>query len=432
MSNQWRRSLKSTLLKLPFGLGEKIIITKRFISDSRRFILASLQRFILASLKLFISATYKGFLDLIAIAFKVPNFSITRIGHLIVEPETYVKEHLLSQGKVPRTLMLASREDVANQEILKYWKDYFWVVDHPALVKFLTPLTTHPLSGFNVYQYATAINSTAKAQTIQTQWADRETLFRLKDSHIEKGRKALIKLGIPEGSWFVCVHCREGGYSTSDEAWHSFRSSRIKSYSLAMDYIISQGVFCIRMGDPTMEMLPKKDGWIDYAHSSEKSDWLDLYLSASCRFFLGSCSGAYNMATIFGVPVAIANMAPLSSCFPNGTNGKKDIGIPQLYRNIESGQLISFAEILNSPLGDFRHTVQFIEAGIELVKNSPEEIRDLAIEQFQKMSGTYQETTLDEELQNIFKSLFKPGHLTYGSTSSVSSMFLRKHQHLLQ
>ena len=421
MSNQWRRSLKSTLLKLPFGLGEKIIITKRFLSDSRRFILASPQRFT--------SATSKIFLDLIARAFKVPNFSVTRIGHLIVEPETYVKEYLLSQGKVPLTLMLASRKDVANKEILKYWQDYFWVVDHPAFVKFLQPLTTHPLIGFNIDHYAAAINSTAKAYSIQTQWADREPLFKLKDSHIEQGRKALFKLGIPEGSWFVCVHCREGGYSTSDEAWHSFRSSRIKYYSLAMDYIISQGGFCIRMGDPTMEPLPKKDGWIDYAHSPERSDWLDLYLSASCRFFLGSCSGAFNMATIFGIPVACANMAPLSSCFPNG---EKDIGIPQLYRRIESGQLLSFAEILNSPLGDFRYTVQFKEAGIELVKNSSEEIRDLAIEQFQKISGTYQETNLGEELQNRFKSLFKPGHLTYGSSSRVSSEFLRKYQYLFQ
>ena len=428
MSNQWRRSLKSTLLKLPFGLGEKIIITKRFISDSWRFILASLQRFISASIQRFISATSKIFIDLVARAFKVPNFYVPRIGHLIVEPETYVKEHLLSQGKIPRTLMLASRENVANKEILKYWQDYFWVVDDPIMVNFFQPLTTHPLSGFDVYQYAVAINSTAKAQTIQAQWTDREPLFKLKNSHIERGRKALIKLGIPEGSWFVCVHCREGGYSTIDESSHSFRSSRIKYYSLAMDYIISQGGFCVRMGDPTMEPLPEKDGWIDYAHSPEKSDWLDLYLSASCQFFLGSGSGAFHMATIFGVPAANANIAPLSSCFPNG---EKDIGLPQLYRKIESGQLMSFAEILNSPLGDFRFTVQFKEAGIELVKNSPEEIRDLAIEQFQKLSGTHKETTLDEELQTRFKSLFKPRHLTYGSASRVSSAFLRKYQYLL-
>ena len=135
------------------------------------------------------------------------------------------------------------------------------------------------------------------------------------------------------------------------------------------------------------------------------------------------------MSSVFGVPVATANMVPLGAVFPCGN---KDIGIPKLYKETWSGRVLSFKEILASPMSNFRFATQFTAVGIELVNNSPEEIRDLAIEQLERIAipnFTYDEA--DDVLQFRFRDLLKFGHYTYGSASRVGRAFLKQHQHLL-
>lgn len=361
--------------------------------------------------------------------FRVPDFFVTRIGHLLVEPDCYLKEELL--GLIPkyRVVMLASKQEVANRAVLWHWQRYFIVISNPIVVKLLRPLSWHPLTRLDVSKYAVAINKTAVFPKIQALWADRPPLLKTDPEDRERGQKALEEMGMPPGIWFVCVHSRDGGYSPSDEHLHSFRNSRFEDYLMAIEYIISLGGICIMMGDPTMRPAPKMQGLIDYAHHPMRSEWLDLYIAANCRFFLGNTSGAFYMSSVFGVPAACANMAPLSTVFPCG---QKDIGIPKLYREASSGRLLSFKEILDSPAANFRFSSQFEAAGIELVNNTPEEIRDLVIEQFERSSfPSFMYDKDDEELQNRFRALFRPGHYMYGSASRVGRAFLKRYQYLL-
>jgi len=69
------------------------------------------------------------------------------------------------------------------------------------------------------------------------------------------------------------------------------RNANISDYTDAMRAIVARGGWCIRVGDPTMRPLDPIPGVVDYARSSSKSDWMDLFLCARCRFFLGNTSG---------------------------------------------------------------------------------------------------------------------------------------------
>lgn len=177
-----------------------------------------------------------------------------------------------------------------------------------------------------------------------------------------------------------------------------------------------------------MQPLPSVYGLFDYANSSIKCDFLDLYFSARCRFFLGNTSGAFFMAATLGVPVACANMAPLSMVFPYGY---QDIGIPKLYQDSTSGRILNFKEVLSSSSANYRKSSFFREHGITLINSSPEDIRDLAVEQHLKVSGKFQVSRDDLTLQLQFKSLFSEVHYTYNSSSEIGTLFLRKHKHLL-
>jgi hypothetical protein len=94
-------------------------------------------------------------------------------------------------------------------------------------------------------------------------------------------------------------------------------------------------------------------------------------------------------------------------------------------------RLLTFPEILNSPIANFRYAPLYQEAGVDLIDNSPDEIRDLAIEMLDRIEGKTVYTPEDQVLQQRFKSMFRPGHYSCGAISRAGRDFLRKYSFLL-
>lgn len=361
--------------------------------------------------------------------FRFPNFLTARIGHLMSEPDCYLKEERL--GLIPKRMiiMLSPNNQVANQSVIRYWSQHFFVIKNKLIVKLLHPLTSHPLSRVDVRRYNVAVNKSAEYCKIQSLWSDRPPLLRITQDDNYRGQQALADIGIPPDAWFVCFHSRDDGYSPSDENFNSFRNFSFEDYKLAIEYISAKGGICIAMGDSSMQPISHMNNVIDYAHHPIRNDSLDLYLAANCRLFLGNSSGAFLMASVFGVPVACCNIVPFSGVF---VFGKKDIAIPKLYKETASGRLLPFKEILDSPMANFRYSSHYESAGIELINNSPEDIMALALEQFEiSNSSDFVYSEEDDALQLRFRELFKPGHYSYGSASRVGRAFLKRYQHLL-
>lgn len=166
---------------------------------------------------------------------------------------------------------------------------------------------------------------------------------------------------------------------------------------------------------------------IDYAHLPVRSERMDVFLCAKARFFLGNSSGISFVCAVFGVPVAFANMIPMS------TLGMRpvDISIPKLLRRRGEQQPMRFAEVLGSSLGNYRFARLYDEAGIEVIENSPDDILDLVREMLDRLDGTYRESDKDGELQERFMRLLEPRHYGFGAASRVGATFLRKYRHLL-
>ena len=73
-----------------------------------------------------------------------------------------------------------------------------------------------------------------------------------------------------------------------------------------------------------------------------------------------------------------------------------------------------------------------IEGDIEIVKNTAEEISEVALEMYQRLNGTWIETDEDIELQNRFKKLrdaVPKWQVQEGVR--IGADFLRRYQHLL-
>ena len=395
-------------------------ISLRFVRPFYRWTKKPLSHFIT-----FLYTPLAGLLSILKIKF--PDFMVNRIGHLMCEPDCFVKEHLLRIGHSPRAIMIAPKGRSANQSAIKYWSKYFTVIQSPILASLLRPLQRHPLTGFRTFRYVSAAYQTGGIFQIYARWGMRPPLLKLDDYDTQRGNDTLKRMGVPDGAWYICLHAREGGYSPVDEHLHSYRNLSISDFEKSVAYIAAQGGVCIRMGDASMTPAPKIAGLFDYALSSFKQDWMDLYLAANCTFFLGSNSGACNMASAFGRPSALIGMAPLTS-FGVGIN---DICIPMLYKSKKSDQLLNFKEIMRSRLAELRTTGDFERAEISLIKNTSEDILDLTIEQLERVRGTHIVSTDDEIRQRQFKALLKSGHFCYEPPSRIGNQFLKKYQNLL-
>jgi len=351
-----------------------------------------------------------------------------RIGHLSIEPDCYVKEGRLGLRKKILGIFLVPPKTAANKVLLRLWAEELPFITSGFWCRMLVPLARIRWASHPISDYAVAINQTALCPSIQAKWKGRAPLLSLSPDLLLQGRKSLVQLGLPADAWYVCVHSREAGYSPSDEHLHSYRNSDIDHYVLAMRSIVERGGWCIRVGEPTSKPILPMKGVIDYAHSPVRSESMDVFLCASCKFFLGNSSGLHLLSSVFGVSSALANLVPISTSLPFFPG---DIGIPKLLRRVDTGEALKFSEILGSPVGNYRFSEQYVKDGIAVEENSPEDIRELALEMLERRIGTPTYTPEDEFLQQRFRSLFREGHYSFGADSRIGRDFLRKYANII-
>lgn len=350
-----------------------------------------------------------------------------RIGHLALDIDCYLKEQSMAGRKV-RAIALLDGHAPANLALIRYWsRSITFVKGGPLGWVVSSAMKRWPELVDDLLLYSNVTNCSARAFAVQGQWGKRRPLLSLSEADERRWRAALSQLGVPEGAWHVCFHARSEGYSPSDERFHSHRNVDIASYMPAIEEVIARGGWCIRMGDPTMEPLPPMRGVIDYAVSPFREDWLDVYLSATCRLFIGCTSGLYVLASIFGRPCALTNMAPLDcaySPFPS------DLSIPRMMAR-KDGTVMSLAEAFGSEVAGFRLTHQYLESGVSQIPNTDAEILELVRQALDEQEHGVSSLPDDEALQSRFRSHFKEGAYCWPPASRIGREYLRRHRHLI-
>ena len=250
-----------------------------------------------------------------------------------------------------------------------------------------------------------------------------------------QGAKVLEDMSMGEDDWYMCFHARDelylalkGGGNHNTYDYHNYRDCSVESYLDAANFIVSQGGHAVRMGYLVKEDLPSHEGIIDYA-KDYRSDFGDIYLPAHAKFFLGNTSGLICASYIYNVPVAVANWIPLAHCLRSA----RDLFIPKKIWSIEHRRLLRFGEILDNGIGSYWLTEQYVDAGLEVVDNTAEEVKDLAVEMFERVSNTWDENGEDRELQDRFRSLFDTCDrvTSYTGRSRIGAKFLRDNRSLL-
>jgi putative glycosyltransferase (TIGR04372 family) len=259
-------------------------------------------------------------------------------------------------------------------------------------------------------------------------------LFTLSDSHREMGKKVLQKLGLPKDAWFVTLHVREPGYrgETHENTTENFRNADPHDYIKAIEAVTSSGGWVFRMGDPSMSDLPPMPQLIDYAHQEIRSDLMDVFLGATCSFCIGTSSGYFRIPRYFGVPVLYTNCAPSVEYF---SLMEHDLALLSLLKQKNTNKYLSFQELLTPPVSMFQSPKSFNDAGLQSIKNTPEELEAATKEMIKRTNGN--NSPESDDLQKRFKILAekcgqKHGGYSVKAFAPISREFLHKHVDLLE
>ncbi len=251
----------------------------------------------------------------------------------------------------------------------------------------------------------------------------------------KQAQEALGRLGLPKGAFFVCFHARSPVYLDKylpqfDHRYHDFRDSDIMTYQMAVQELIRRGYYCIRMGMNEPDPFPLQDPkLIDYAILG-RDELLDIYLPAKCHFFLGTACGLTSIPRLFKRPIAWVNYIPLSLAH---SWDSRSYFIPKKIWLKSEKRFLNFKEMLSPPWSNERVNINFEEAGIEPVNNTPQEIADLAREVEERLGGRWKASSQDEAMQEKFWSLFRKDRIYHDVIRArIGTQFLRDHQHLLE
>lgn len=223
-----------------------------------------------------------------------------------------------------------------------------------------------------------------------------------------RGEAGMRAIGIPQGAHFVCLIVRDSAYLDFYQPWvwsyHSYRDSDIQNYILVAEVLADRGYFVIRMGAKVREaMKTAHPRVIDYATNGRRSDFMDIYLCAKCEFCISTGLGLDAIPETFRRPIVYVNFVPLGYLH---TFRKEFISITKKHISKEEGKSLIMREIFNHGVGFYTHTADYTSKGVELIENTPEEIRDVVIEMAERLNGTWQPHEDDESLQRRFWEIF--------------------------
>ena len=338
-------------------------------------------------------------------------------------------------------LLLPQNTQLRNPALFSYFEPHLHVVrDIEAIqaLKKLEPLLTLPLGlGLPMNNGCPFLDIAANLTEVEREKHGLDpTFFTLNDHHQEMGEKTLEKLGLPKEAWYVILHVREPGYrgETHENTKENWRNANPLDYQKACEVITRAGGWVFRMGDPSMTQLPQMQQVIDYAFHEIRSDWMDVFLGATCRFIIGTASGPIVIPMFFGKPILFTNHPGFVQYF--GLRNR-DLYLPRLLKNNRTHEFISFEEFMSPPISMFYSMDSYENAGVHYVENTPEELEAATREMLKRTDCAKLSNVPDDDLQRRFKGLAETCGLKYGgwtvkAFASISRDFLKRHVDLLE
>jgi putative glycosyltransferase (TIGR04372 family) len=237
-----------------------------------------------------------------------------------------------------------------------------------------------------------------------------------KAKEMEEGRKRLIEIGINPDKPYVCLIVRDGGHykskgETESQGYELFNFD-IDTFIPAVQHLVDEGFQVIRMGSGFEKPISESVyGLIDYARSKFRSEFMDVYIAATCEFAVSTQTGPDAVCMLFRRPVLYVDVTSYSQFF---FGSKLASWFPaRLHKN---GKILNLSEIVNSEIAWFKDSNLFSKNGISQQKSSSSELKELVLS-YIRMCGSEEGEPLSTQLM-ISGGFGERGRLQFGEVTA--------------
>ena len=298
-----------------------------------------------------------------------------RYGHLALEPEIFLAEREIMKatnalhGRVISIWSLGPVTKQSNRFLAKKWKDELlvlpsWFVDSLHKAGLVFPFLKLEEPKLSITGSLNGLDKT-------------DSHVSLSAKEMEEGRKRLIEIGISPDEPYVCLIVRDGGHYKSrgdiESAGYELLNFDINDFAGVAEVLVESGFQVIRMGSGSERPFTSKpDGVVDYALSKNRSEFLDVYLAATCEFAVSTQTGPDSVCMLFRRPVLYVDVTRYCQFF----FGSK-LATWSPVRLLKNGSILNLSEIVNSEIAWFKDPNLFSKNGISQHKTSKGDLKEL-------------------------------------------------------
>mgnify|MGYP000716146065 CR=1 FL=1 len=348
------------------------------------------------------------------IRFQLCVIGFHRYGHLALEPEIFLAEREIiksTNASSKRVISVWSLGPVAKQSnryLASKWKQELlvfpsWFVSSLHSVGSVFPVLKLNEPKLSITGSMNGLDKTASHVSFTA-------------NEIEEGKKGLVKIGINPDKPYVCLIVRDGGHYKSkgeiESAGYEVLNFDINIFSGVAEALIESGFQVIRMGSGSERPFTSKpEGVIDYALSDKRSEFLDVYLAATCAFAISTQTGPDAVCMLFRRPVLYVEVTRFSQFF---FGSKFATWSP--VRLQQNGKVLNLSEIVKSEIAWFKDPNLFAINGVTQQKSSELELKDLVSAYIQNRDIQPVSASGVQEL--VAKGMGERGRLQFGEVTA--------------
>ena len=232
--------------------------------------------------------------------------------------------------------------------------------------------------------------------------------IRFTNEENSKGINFLQQQGLNSKDKFICLIVRDSAYKEKyqnqggrDWSYHNYRDVDIDTYKATVLALAKKGYWVFRMGKAVHKPLKEEHPRIlDYANSSYRSDFLDIWLMANCFFCISNSTGLDEVSGIFKKPVVKSNMVPIQYM----ASYSQCITVPKYLVYQDNNRLLTFSDHLAH---SYLRSEEYDRARILVQDLTSKEIKDAALEMEARLTGSWEGSKQDLQFQQQFWEKFK-------------------------
>jgi putative glycosyltransferase (TIGR04372 family) len=348
------------------------------------------------------------------IKFQLCVVGFHRYGHLALEPEIFLAEQEImkttntSRRRVISIWSLGPVAKQSNSFLASKWKEALlvlpsWFVGSLQRVGLLIPFLKLEEPKLSITGSLNGLDKT-------------DSHVSLSAEEMEEGRKRLIEIGINPDEPYACLIVRDGGHYKSkgdiESAGYELLNFDINDFSGVAEVLIESGFQVVRMGSGSERPFTcKPDGVVDYALSKNRSEFLDVYLAATCEFAVSTQTGPDAVCMLFRRPVLYVDVTRYCQFF----FGSK-LATWSPVRLQKNGCILNLSEVVNSEIAWFKDPNLFSKNGIYQQKSSKSELKDLVLSYIRTRDGAGEKALSVQSV--VSRGFGERGRLHFGEVTA--------------